>query len=239
MNTLIIACRTIADELNMAIEETACSYPILWIESGLHLYPDSLKKKLQEELDHITNVDQVLMAFGYCGNSLLGITPPTYKMIFPRVDDCITLLLGSCEKRKSISDEMGTYFLTHGWLQYEKNIWSEYQEAIQRYGKSRADKIYKVLLQHYKRLGVIETGAYQLEEFLEKTHVIAEDLKLCHQVIPGTLQYIKKLLTGPWDEDFITIQPGETVTFAHIYGDNWNAQKNTSVYSITAEEQTV
>ncbi|SHJ81037.1 Protein of unknown function [Geosporobacter subterraneus DSM 17957] len=239
MNTLMIACRTIADELNMAMEETACRYPILWIESGLHLYPDSLKKRLQEELDHISNVDQVLMAFGYCGNSLLGITPPTYKMIFPRVDDCITLLLGSCEKRKAISDEMGTYFLTHGWLQYEKNIWSEYQEAIHRYGKSRADKIYKVLLQHYKRLGVIETGAYPIEEFLEKTHVIAEDLKLCHQVIPGTLQYIKKLLTGPWDEDFITIQPSETVTFAHIYGDNWNAQKNASVYGMTAEEKTV
>ena len=239
MNTLIIACRTIADELNMAIQATDCTYPVLWIESGLHLYPDALKKRLQEELDHISNVDQVLMAFGYCGNALLGITPPTFKMIFPRVDDCISLLLGSCEKRKEISDEMGTYFLTHGWLQYEKNIWSEYQEAVKRYGKQRADKIYKVLLQHYKRLGVIETGAYQLEAFLEKTHLIAEDLKLGHQVIPGTLRYIKKLLTGPWDDEFTVIEPGETVAFGHIYGANWNAVKNAPLCSVTADVKTV
>ncbi|AOT70996.1 DUF1638 domain-containing protein [Geosporobacter ferrireducens] len=239
MNTLIIACRTIADELNMAIQETDCKYPVLWIESGLHLYPDSLKNRLQEELDHITNVDQVLMGFGYCGNALLGITPPTYRMIFPRVDDCISLLLGSCEKRKKISDEMGTYFLTKGWLQYEKNIWSEYQETLERYGKARADKIYKILLQHYKRLGVIETGSYELAEFLEKARLIADDLQLCYQVIPGTLTYMKKLLTGPWDEDFSIIQSGETVTFNHIYGNNWNSTESAPAYSFATNEKIV
>lgn len=195
MNTLIIACRTISDELNLAVKETKCDYPILWIQSGLHMNPDSLRKRLQEELDHLTNVSQVLMAFGYCGNALLGITAPTYRIILPRVDDCITLMLGSCQKRKEISDEMGTYFLTKGWLDYEKNIWVEYHDTVKRMGKAKADRVYKLILQHYKRLGVIDTGAYKMEEFLHMSETIARDLKLDLQTISGTLRYIKKLLS--------------------------------------------
>lgn len=225
MNTLIIACRTIADELNMIIKETNCNFPILWIDSGLHNHPELLRERLQQELNHISNVDQILLAFGYCGNALLGITAPNCKLIFPRVDDCITLLLGSCQKRKEISDEMGTYFLTKGWLDYETNIWVEYQDAVKKYGKSRADRIFKAMLQHYKRLAIVETGAYSLDAFIEKTKEIAENLKLTHQVIPGELRYMRKLLTGPWDSEFIVINPGETIAISHIHEDTLQSAK--------------
>jgi hypothetical protein len=114
---------------------------------------------------------------------------------------------------------MGTYFLTKGWLESERNIWFEYQQTLSRYGKARTDQIYDLLLKHYERLGIIETGAYRLDSILETTRVIAEALKLKHEVIPGTLDYFKKLLKGPWDEDFVIIEPGETITLAHIYGD--------------------
>ncbi|ABR48261.1 Protein of unknown function DUF1638 [Alkaliphilus metalliredigens QYMF] len=216
MRILIIACRTIADELNMAIEEISCKYPILWIDSGLHVRHDQLRKRIQEELDHISNVDQVLLAFGFCGNSLLGVTATNASIIFPRVDDCITLILGSAETRKAVSNEAGTYFLTKGWLDYETNIWAEYQETVKRSGKEKADRIYKMMLKHYKRLGVIQTGAYDLEEFLERTQKVAADLNLIHEVIPGTLRYMKKLLTGPWDEEFVVIKQGEKIELSHI-----------------------
>ena len=219
MRNIIVACKTIADELNMSMGETACSCPIHWIESGLHLYPDSLRKRLQEELDHISKVDNVLLAFGLCGNSLIGLKASNFRIIFPRVDDCITLLLGSSHRRKDISSEAGTYFLTKGWLDYEVNIWVEYQQTVKRHGKIRADRIYKTILRHYKRLGIIETGAYELDSFIERSELVAKDLELIHEVIPGTLEYIKKLLTGPWDEEFVVINPGETITLDHILRD--------------------
>lgn len=53
MTTVIIACHTLMDELNMVIKETKSDFPVLWIESGLHLYPDSLNKRLQEELNRL------------------------------------------------------------------------------------------------------------------------------------------------------------------------------------------
>ncbi|MDR3552577.1 MAG: DUF1638 domain-containing protein [Clostridia bacterium] len=218
MDTLIIACRTIADELTMAVKETGCSYPILWIDSGLHIQPDSLRKRLQQELDHLSNIDTALLAFGYCGNSVIGLRPPSFQLIIPRADDCITLLLGSRERRRQISENECTYYLTKGWLDFEKNIWVEYQQCVTRYGKEKADRVFEMMLAHYTSLGIIETGAFDLEEFFERTEVIAEALRLSRRVIPGTLRYIKKLLTGPWDDEFITIGPGEAVSEAHIFG---------------------
>jgi hypothetical protein len=217
MNSIIVACSTISDELFLAIKETGCEFPVLWIESGLHIQPESLKIRLQQELDHIDNIDQVLLGFGYCGNSLLGLKANNFRIVFPRADDCITLMLGSTENRKKISSEMSTYFLTKGWLVYERNIWAEYQDTVKRMGKEKADRIYGILLRHYKRLGIIDTGAYDLEEFLKRTETIANELKLKHEVIPGTLTFLKKVLSGPWDDDFVIINPGETIKMEHIF----------------------
>lgn len=218
MNTLIVACRTLADELRLAVRETGCLYPILWIESGLHTDPDSLRKRLRGELDHLENVGLVLLVFGYCGNALLGLRPEGFHLIFPRVDDCITLMLGSGARRNEICTGCGTYFLTKGWLDYERNIWVEYQTSVKRFGKEKARRIFGSMLKHYQRLGVIDTGAYDLPRFLERTKDIADELALRLQVIEGTLDYMKRLLTGPWDGDFIVISSGETVTLEHILG---------------------
>ncbi len=217
MTSIIVACSTIYDELALAIKETGCRFPVLWIESGLHIKPDDLKTRLQKELDNIYNVDQVILGFGYCGNSLLGLKSGSSRIVFPRADDCITLMLGSVENRRKISDEMSTYFLTKGWLVYERNIWAEYLDTVKRMGKEKADRIFAIMLRHYKRLGIVDTGAYDLEDFLKKTESIADELKLKHEVIPGTLTFLKKLLTGPWDDDFVIINPGESVKMEHFF----------------------
>ena len=94
MSTVLIACNTIRDELEKAARETEFRHPIVWIESGLHLFPASLRRRLQEELDRLHDVERVLLAFGFCGNSVIGLASRDYELIFPRVDDCITLLLG-------------------------------------------------------------------------------------------------------------------------------------------------
>ncbi len=220
MRTIIIACRTITDELNLAIKETGCEYPVLWMDAGLHRDPDILKKRLQEELDRIDNVEQIILAYGYCGNALIGLKANKFRMIFPRADDCITLILGSCDKRREISREMATYFLTKGWLDSERNMWVEYQDTIKRYGKERADRINAALYRNYKRLGVVDTGAYEVNDILETTKTIANELKLQHQIIPGTIAYLKKLITGPWDDQFLIVNAGEAVTMERVYGNN-------------------
>ena len=218
MGTVLLACRTIEGEVLKAASETAFAGEVRWIESGLHNRPEVLRGRLQEELDRIEGAGTVLLAFGYCGNSVVGLTAGDFRLVLPRADDCITILLGSCERRKEVSAEVGTYFLTEGWLEHETNLWAEHQASVRKWGAERAERLRARMLAHYGRLAVVETGAYDLPAFVERTRPIAEELKLDHAVIPGTLRLLGKLLTGPWDEEFLSLAPRETVTVELIFG---------------------
>lgn len=217
MNTLILACNTIRPELERAAAETECPYPFKWVESGLHLRPDSLRARLQEELDSIENVDRVLLGFGFCGHAVVGLISRDYELVMPKVDDCITLLLGSKENRDRCCDAGGVYFLTKGWLEGETNIWTEYQAVLARFGPDSTEKIYRRMLAHYEFLGLIDTGAYELDLLLPEVEAIAATLNLKTRVLPGTDSYAKKLLSGPWDEgDFVVVPPNTKIELFHV-----------------------
>lgn len=218
METVLVACQTISDEVERALSATGRSLPVRWIESGLHVKPDALRVRLQQDLDALSGVDRVLLAFGYCGNALVGLTAGAFRLTFPRADDCITLMLGSCERRREIQSEAGTYFLTHGWLTHEANVWAEYNATVAKRGKERADRVYATMLKHYRRLGVIDTGAYDMAGFMERSKTVASDLRLEHFVIDGTTAWLERLVSGPWDDGFVTFEPHETVTVERLFG---------------------
>ena len=212
MNTTIIACKTLEDELNLAVEQTGLSYPIEWLESGLHSVPKNLNSKLQEILS-VIHADRVLLVMGFCGNSIQDITTGDFELIIPRVDDCISLLLGSVKKRAEISRQYDAYFLTDGWLVGERNMWTEYRRTLEKYGEKRAKRIAEQLLKHYRSLCLLDSGAGSIDELIGKTAIIAETFNLKQEVIPASTEYIKELLTGPWNhEKFIVKAPGQTIT---------------------------
>jgi hypothetical protein len=220
MNIMIMACQTIREELRLAIKQTGVNYPVIYIESGLHDQPDSLRRQIQESIDKIDNVDILLMAFGYCGNSLLGVKSSQFKMVIPRVDDCISLLLGSTAMRKKISMEMGTYFLTKGWLESDHNLLKEYERCVTRYGEQRALRVMKTMLGHYRRFMVIDTGAYPIESVTPKIREFAEKHDKRHEVTAGSPRLFHKLLLGQWDDEFIILEPGQEVTIDDICADS-------------------
>jgi len=219
LGSIIVSCRTIQDEVKKAIAETGVRHPVLWIESGLHNWPDKLRAKLQEQISSIDNVEYIIMAFGYCGNSLLGIISPNAKLVIPRVDDCISLLLGSNQRRQQMSSEMATYYLTKGWMEYDNNILKEYERCVERYGAEKAERVMKIMLENYRRLALIDTGAYNVEDCLHRSCGFACKLGLKHEVVPGSLELLKKLLIGPWDEEFLIIPAGEALDFDHFRTD--------------------
>ncbi|NPV58139.1 MAG: DUF1638 domain-containing protein [Actinobacteria bacterium] len=214
MSSIVLACRTIEDEVAKAVEETGVDYPVKWVESGLHNFPDRLRNTLQREIDDISNVDTIILCYGYCGNSLLGLKSASARLVVPRVDDCISLLLGSYRKRMELSRETGTYFLTRGWLVNENNIVVEYQRCLERFGEERARKVFRTLLNHYRRLALIDTGTYPLDdERIRRSCGIMQELGLMPCVVQGSTEYLRRLLTGPWNEDFVVLEPGGTLTF--------------------------
>ena len=216
MKTVIISCRTIEDEVNAAIRLTGVDYPVLWLESGLHNQPPILLARLQELLDGL-DCERVLLAMGFCGNAMAGVRSGSAELILPRVDDCISLLLGSVKRRLAVSGEYAAYFFTEGWLRGEQNIWVEHQHMLETYGEELTAELEKSMFGHYRTLGLLDCGEKPVEPLVENTRMIAEALHLQQQVIPASVDYLTELLTGPWpDERFITLAPGGELTAADL-----------------------
>lgn len=216
MKNIAVACYTLRDEVRTVLQHVKVDYPIIWIDSGLHNFPEKLNKGLQDQINKIDNVDNILLIFGTCGNSLAGLTSPKAKLIFPRVDDCISLFLGGNARRRTLDREETSYYLTKGYLENENNIWSEYNYCLNKYGPEKAKRIYDQMLRHYKRLLVIDNGAYDPEEILEETQRIAQVLELKHEVTEGSLRILYKAFNGEWDEEFAIIEPGKPISSSDL-----------------------
>lgn len=74
----------------------------------------------------------------------------------------------------------------------------------------------KIMLENYGRLMTIDTGAYPLEDFQARTKSFAEIMGMKHETVAGSLRFLNKLLLGPWDEEFIIMEPGQEVTLEHM-----------------------
>jgi hypothetical protein len=204
--------------LEKAIADTGCHLPVLWVDPDLHEFPDKLHDALQETLDQIFNVEHVLLCFGFCGNALVGLSPHGFTLVFPKVDDCITLLLGSTDRRKEL--EPHSYFFTPGWLGNNKSILTEYEDSVKEYGETSADYIYEFMLCGYQRALLVDTLVGDMEAVKEKTRLFSEKFKLSQEVIDGDTHLFRQMLDGDWDENFVVIQPEETVSHAHLFGEN-------------------
>ena len=214
MKTMVLACETIRDELGLAAKLTGTDYEIWWVESGLHNYPNKLRETIQSRLDSIADHGRVLMAFGSCGNSVVGLKTGNFELIIPKVDDCISLLIGSVKARMDFGKEIGggTYFLTPGWLRGERNLWAEYCYTVEKYGESTADMVMKTMLASYSYLGLLDTKTYDMADIMPEIDKIAETLKLAKTIVPASVAYLCDLLAGLWDEErFLVVPPNSEI----------------------------
>ncbi len=216
MECTIIACNTLRDETEFVMKELSCEWPILWVDSGLHDFPDKLRKEIQERIDSVDGSGDILLMFGVCGNSVLGLTSARHRLIMPLVDDCISLFLGGNALRKAVEEAGVSYYLTRGYLRNEKNIWTEYLYTLNKYGPERTKMIYEMMLHNYQRLILIDTGAYEVEEIREESQHIADTFGLVFDIVRGKLDLIYRALRCQWAEGFMVVEPGHVVDYVDL-----------------------
>ncbi|MDO4275594.1 MAG: DUF1638 domain-containing protein [Eubacteriales bacterium] len=214
MKTALIGCRTLESEISAAAGLTGWDGPVYWLKSGLHDKTDILHETAQKLIDSCQKYDRILLAMGICGNSVMGLRTDHAELIFPRVDDCITLLCGSRDKR---AQYYRSYFFTEGWLRGERTIWHEYQYTVKKYGEDTAKLVFDTMLRHYRSCIFLDTHCGDTKACAETVRHIADHLQLGYEKIDGTLQYLCTLLSGPWhSDDFVIIPPHTTVANKHF-----------------------
>lgn len=215
--TKIIACATVIEEMQPFLPD-GMDHEVL--DFGLHLVPSNLKEKLQEAIDASCSIyDTLLLGYGLCSMAVVGLKANDCRLVIPRVDDCIAIFLGSKEAyQEQAKKAPGSYYLTKGWIEVADTPFDEYERLVTQYGQQRADRIMKIMLKHYTRLVYIDTGRGEKEKYIEKAQQTALQFNLNFEEIQGSNALVLKMITGPWDEDFLVVEPGATVTYKDFRG---------------------
>ena len=215
--TTIIACATVIEEMMPHLPPEA-KYEVL--DFGLHVNPDALRTTLQQAIDAAAETaDTIILGYGLCSQAVVGLRANGCTLVVPKVDDCIAIFLGSGKAyREQVRREPGTYYLTKGWIEAGDSPFHEYDSLVAQYGEARANWLMSRILNNYTRLALINTGQYELEHYREYTQKTAERFGLRYEEIPGSGALVKRLLHGPWDNDFVIARPGKTISYLDFKG---------------------
>jgi hypothetical protein len=209
----VVACKTVIEEMRPLLPSDV-TYEVL--DFGMHITPGKMQEALQQTVDKTSDdVDVITLGYGLCSMGVVGLRSEKCTLVVPRVDDCIAIFLGSTAAyREQGRREPGTYYLTKGWIEVGDSPFDEHKRLIERYGRERADQVMKMMLKHYTRLVYINTGQNNQGRHRDYARRTAEKFNLRFEEIRGSNVLIKKLIQGPWEDDFIVKAPGEAIKFS-------------------------
>lgn len=213
---LVMACATVIEEMQ-PLFPAGIKHEVF--DFGLHVNPEKLRATLQAAINGVSEeIDTILLGYGMCSQAVIGIKSERCTLVAPRVDDCIAIFLGSRSAYTQQSKcEPGTYYLTKGWIEVGDTPFSEHERMIERFGLARAERLLKIMLGNYKRLALINTGQYELDRYREYAQTTAERFGLRYEEIEGSTAMIRKMIFGPWDDEFVVVKPGEAIRYNHFF----------------------
>jgi hypothetical protein len=214
----IITCATLGEEIQaLAPAGLQCTT----LDFGLHITPAKLHAALQNEIDTTPpEFDTILFGYGMCSQGTVGLEARTFRLVIPRVDDCIALFLGSREAFLQEHREVpGTFYLSKGWIESGSDPYTEYLKMAEQYGHERAYRLEKRVIEHYTRLVLIYMGEGPEERHRAYARQEAEFFELAYKEIQGSDILLRKLLQGDWNSDFVIVEPGERVQYESFFDD--------------------
>jgi hypothetical protein len=93
-----------------------------------------------------------------------------------------------------------------------------YEELVSKYGEDNAKYIRETLgewKQNYDRLTFIQMGLECAGPFRDRARREAEGRGWTVDEVEGSMELLRKAIHGEWDEDFLVLEPGQTVRATH------------------------
>ena len=180
------------------------------LDPQLHLSPERLKEGLRAAVAERDKPGAtIVLGYGLCSNAVLGLRTEHATLVVPRVDDCIAMMLGSNEAFAAESAKArGSYYVAKAYLDECDTIMSEHEKLIEKRGAERAERMMRLLLEHYTRIVLINTGRYDVEPYRVRMEAFAETFDLTIEEVPGTTRILDALVEGGWGDDFVVAPPG-------------------------------
>lgn len=227
MSTYIaLTCSALARSVYAAAATAPGVVSVRLLHQGLHNTPRKLRMTLQDEIDSIQpgETDAILLAYGICGTSTLGLCARHTPLIIPRAHDCITLYLGSHQRYQQEFDaHPGTYWYSRDYLEHSQGMVGLgavssglmeglYEEYVKMYGEDNADYLMEVLGEwgkHYNRAVFIDMSTDGEDFFEQIARDQAERRGWQFERREGNRRLIHMLIHGQWsEEEFLKVPPG-------------------------------
>lgn len=229
-----LTCEALARSIYALSAKTDNTVSIQLFKQGLHNRPKNLRAVLQEQIDSIVpgECDAILLVYGMCGTSTVGLQTQHTPLVIPRAHDCITLYLGSGQRYQEEFDRHpGTYWYSLDYMErLEKGAQvalgaagleaddAQYEEYVKRYGQETADMLMEEMRRwsnHYTRAAFIDTGigSDDANETFEKVAKDkAEKEGWVFERMEGNQRLLKMLIDGDWSPDeFLVVPPGHAI----------------------------
>ncbi len=225
---IALTCSALARSVYAAAATAPTTVMVRLLDQGLHNTPKNLRAMLQAGIDAIQpgECDAVLLAYGICGTSSLGLVARHVPLVIPRAHDCITLYLGSRQRYEEEFDaHPGTYWYSMDYLEHNQpgsnaglgaanlGVMQEmYAEYIEKYGQDNADYLMEVMGEwgkHYERAAFIDMETGDASAFEQIARDQAERRGWLFERKQGNRRLIEMLVRGDWpDAEFLTVPPG-------------------------------
>ncbi|OXU15420.1 DUF1638 domain-containing protein [Sedimentisphaera salicampi] len=221
----LVCCEALRREAYLCAARSRNIVDIQFLRRSLHDTPEMLNETLAKALagtkdSEGNEYDAILLGYGLCSNSVLGIKADV-PLVITRAHDCAAILLGSRHRYQQLFDsEKGIFWYSPGWIEtclmpgqdkHEKMR----QEYAEKYGEDNADYLMEMeqsWIQEYSKAFFVKWPEFETLEFEEYTKKCAEYLGWEYRKIEGSSELMQKMFDGKWDrEDFLVVPSGEVI----------------------------
>lgn len=235
---IALTCEALARSMYALAAQSPHTISIRLYRQGLHNTPKRLRETLQEQIDAIQpgECDAILLAYGMCGTSTVGLAARHTPLVIPRTHDCIALYLGSLRRYQAEFDaHPGTYWYSLDYMERNEpgsnvglgaaNLGAMdevYEEYVEKYGQDNADYLMEVMGEwgkHYDRAVYIDMGLGDGQVFEQRARDEAQRRGWIFEHKQGDTRLIKMLVNGEWNEDeFLIVPPGHAIRQTGLAG---------------------
>ncbi|EHQ87627.1 DUF1638 domain-containing protein [Desulfosporosinus youngiae] len=223
MKIKLIGCHSTMNEVRAQVSGQGIDCEFL--DYSFHAQPEKLHAKLQEIINESQAYDLIILTYGRCSNSMVGLLSPHVPLLFPATHDCIGLMLGSTTRHMELFKENSlTYYFSQGWLDYGRTPLAEYYEYETQFGEKKARKLIKMLYGRYQKAVFIKTpGINDPERYQKKVREIADFFGWEVGEIEGDISLLSSVVRGIKVPESIYIEAGQVITLELLAG---GRQKN-------------
>ena len=249
MSNIILACSSLTEYVNAAQKKMNTNWPVILVDRALHVEPADMKAAIAEKISQLFSSPAapaspdalhspaspaaphapaaldpadttILVAMGFCGGTWDHVSFPC-RVVIPRVDDCISLLLTTDDTYQPNRKELGHLYL------YESDpkdfsalhLIRDGGTADPSYrGMSQAD-LFRYWFTGYHAMDIIDTGLNPCYEvpYVEAAQKEADRINAELGYAQGSNLMMEKLVSGRWDEQFLVAEPGHVIKHSDFF----------------------